>query len=274
MSSLPARAAIASTLFVIGCAPAAPPAAPASPARCAYESAPRGASPAAYRYRVAAAPRAEELCVEVDVPRGSVASRGWAPEGPLRPFVRDVAMAGEGGFEAVRLGDGFWQVPACTAARGCRLRYRVLLADAARALGDYDLAEEHRGALLSPPSSWLLRPHLARAPFQVAVSTPPGVAFVTGLARSPEAAGHYAGDVAKLDDTPYAAFGPLSLRVLALPGGALDVALTPGDLRGPGARADRRLDRRRGARGRGVLRAVSHPARGGDREDRTGRGRR
>lgn len=153
------RVAIASALLVMGCAPR--PAAPVQTprARCTFASPPSGGpgtAGAPYRYAVTAAPRSEELCVEVAVPPGPV--RAWSTVGRALPYVRDVTFAREAAFEPVVIGEGSWLVPACEAARGCRLRYRVLLAEAATALDDYDYAEHHRGALLSPPSSWLLRP--------------------------------------------------------------------------------------------------------------------
>ena len=219
-------------LLALGCA------APAPPARCAQGSALRARAPAfaGYRYRVATGPRAEELRVEVDLPCAPSAPQRWSTEGPLRPFMRDVALAGDGGFQSVRLDDGAWLVPGCTAARGCRLRYRVRLADAARALEDFNFALDHRGALLSPPSSWLLRPLRVRAPFQLTVSTAPGVAFTIGLARAAPDAPGFVGDVENLDDTPYAAFGPLTVSTRRFAEGALEVGLTPGPIE-PATRA-------------------------------------
>lgn len=178
-----------------------------------------GCAAPAYRYRVAVSPGGEELSVEVFRPRSAAPAR-WSPEGPLRPFVREVR-----GEAPIPFSDGVWQVPPCAQAT-CRLRYRVRLAEAAKSLDDFELALDHRGALLAPPSSWLLRPLGARGAFQLTVATPPGTAFLTGLTRDPR--GVYTGDVGALDDTPFAAFGPLARTTLALPGGALEVGLTPG----------------------------------------------
>jgi hypothetical protein len=216
-----ARTAIATLTLAIGCAPPAAPLGP--PARCAYVTAPRAAPDGAYHYRVSVSPHAEELCVEVDVPP-SRASR-WAPEGPLSPFVRDVAIADGDASSPIAAQGPVWPMPACDEDRGCRVRYRVMLGDAARRLDDLELAEVHRGAIFSPPSSWLMRPLATRAPFRADVTTPPGTDLVTGLARRSD--GAYVGNVGELDDTPYAAFGALAQRTLTLPGGALQVALVP-----------------------------------------------
>lgn len=220
--------AIATMALALGCAP---PAAPiASAARCTYISAPRPEPDAKYHYRVASSPRGEELCVEVDLPKGPNAPHRWAPEGPLVPFVRDVAIASEDRFAPVAIADGTWPVPACRADRTCRLRYRVLLAEAARRLDDFELAQDHRGTLLAPPSSWLMRPLRTRAFFRADVSMPEGTDFITGLARVPDGKSAYVGDIGELDDTPYAAFGARRRAGLTLPGGALEIAFTPGDL--------------------------------------------
>src|SRR5580700_8394140 len=92
--------------LLAACAPAQPAAQPASPpARCAWDA--RPADPPrgdGYRYRVAAGQGAVELCVEVDLPRGAPAQRRWAIEEVLRPFLRDVGVAGDGAFRAVPSG--------------------------------------------------------------------------------------------------------------------------------------------------------------------------
>ena len=162
--------------------------------------------------------------MEVDFPRGP--AKRWAPEGPLSPFVRDVAVADGGAFSPLGARDGVWAVPACDEDRGCRVRYRVMLGDAARRLDDLELAETHRGAIFAPPSSWLLRPMATRGAFRLDVTTPPDGELVTGLARAAD--GAYVGDVGDLDDTPYAAFGSLARRTLTLAGGSIEIALAPG----------------------------------------------
>lgn len=220
--------------LAMGCAP---PAAPiAHSGKCTYVSAPRPEPDAKYHYRLAAAARGEELCVEVDLPKGPSTPHRWAPEGPLVPFVRDVALAHGDRSALVAMSDGTWVVPACSANRGCRLRYRLLLAEAARHLDNFELAQDHRGTLLAPPSSWLLRPLATRASFRVDVSVPEGTDFITGLARVPDGNSAYVGDIGDLDDTPYAAFGAQRRKSLTPPSGALEIAFTPGDL-APGSGA-------------------------------------
>jgi hypothetical protein len=172
---------------------------------------------------------AEDLCVEVDVDRGAPA-RPWVVEPSLSPFVRDVEVLRDGASVPVPSGQGGWLVPACDRGAGCRLRYHVRLGEAARVLADYDYAQERDGALLAPPSSWMLRPRHLRAPFLLEVTTAPGESFITGLTLASEAApGHaFRGDVSTLTETPYAAFGRFPVRRKRLPGGLVDVAYLRG----------------------------------------------
>lgn len=148
------------------------------------------------------------------------------------PFIGDVEVAAgvDLVWKAARADGNGWVLPGCTRS-GCRARYRVALGSAARDIDDQNFAAEHRGVFLSPPSSWLLSPspYPPGARYTLSVHTPPGIAFVTGNFPDDRAPDTYGGAVADLDDAPYAAFGPLSVKRIELAGGSLDVALTPGD---------------------------------------------
>ncbi len=214
-------AALAPILALLGCATEAPP-------RGATDATPAGAPRSAeYRYRVSAGLGAEQISVEVDLPPGPSAARTWALDPPLHPFVRDVSLTGARGLSAAPAAPGGgWLVPACPGG-GCRLRYRVQLAEAARSLGDLNRALTSGSAVVSPPSAWLLRPSAERAPFSLTVSAAPGDSFVCGMALAASegpGAGVFRGDVGSLDDTPYAAFGRLVVSRRSLPGGVVDVA--------------------------------------------------
>ena len=178
----------------------------------------------AFSYRVVPSGDASELSIEASVPAGGlyrVARRAL-------PFLRDVTFDDGASSRPLSPQAHGFEVPPCPAGQACRLRYRFRLADAARAEGDIDLAEPYRGAFLSPPSSWLLRPGDVSAPYELEVSPSKGQSFISGLALSASHPDRFAGDVSRLDDTPYAAFGPLSVSRLSLPGASLDVAFTPG----------------------------------------------
>ena len=126
-----------------------------------------------------------------------------------------------------------WSIPEC--ARGCRVRYRYLLGDGAKAWGDVALGLAEHGVIEAPPSTWLLRPeHTADGTrLRFHVTTAPGEAFVSGVFAAPDAAttapaGTYEARVGDFLQLPYSAFGPLRIHELA--GGAATLALLPGPL--------------------------------------------
>jgi hypothetical protein len=160
----------------------------------------------------------------VDLPPAPLA-RAWAGDPSTQRFVRDVGVVRDGSFVPAAAATGGWLVPACGA--GCRLLYRVLLGDAARALSDIDHATIGDGAILAPPSAWLLRPRDVRAPFVLRVTPSAGESFLSGLALSPDA-DSFRGDVGALDDTPYAAFGAFAVTRKRVGGGLVDVAFFNG----------------------------------------------
>lgn len=217
-----AAAIVAASLFTslsAGCAPAGP--------------APRGAVPGSqsgapsYRYEVVAGAEAEELGVDVDLPPGT--SRLVAMRSML-PFVRDLRVSSGGDrWATITPSAGGFDLPGCAGAP-CRARYRILLGDAARAVDDRDVALVHRGALLAPSSSWLLRPAEALPDdrFRVHVSTPPGLGYINGLFTAKDAGDAQEGRVADLEGSPYAAFGLGATTRVELPEGELVIAQSGG----------------------------------------------
>lgn len=202
-------------------------AAPAGPASRLAQPVSSSAASTPYRYEVVAGPDAEELRVVVDLPQGT--SRLVAMR-PILPFIRDVSVSNDGeGWTTVTPSVGGFDLPGCEAAP-CRARYRVLLGDAARAIGDRDLALVHRGALLAPSSTWLLRPSrpLLNDRFRVHVSTPPGLGYINGLFPLKGAVDAHEGRVGDLAGAPYAAFGLTASKRVELPGGEITIALSGG----------------------------------------------
>jgi hypothetical protein len=189
-----------------------------------------GAARAAWRYRVDVGPGARELAIEGEF-SGASAEELSVAEG-AEPFVRGVEVLEGRAWSPVAARGESWFVPAC-AARGCRVRYRFDLAGAAAALDDFDRAGGYEGgAILAPPSTWLLRPLGVAGPgrLRLAVAAPRGVAFVSGWPREGGGdEGAYVADVGDVDDAPYAGFGPFRRRQVALAGGGrLEVAFAPG----------------------------------------------
>jgi hypothetical protein len=174
---------------------------------------------AGLRYEVTASAAARELAIEARIPAFPDRDGELSVDDGAEPFVRDVVILSAG--EAVpieRRGDS-WFAPSC-AARGCRIRYRFALREAATARHDEDLATLYGEVVESPPGAWLLRPLRvpAGASAELSVSTPEGMRFVSGLPRGLLS-------VSSLGALPYAAFGELRVEQLRLDGGSLAVAL-------------------------------------------------
>ena len=174
---------------------------------------------AALHYQVTASAGAGELSVEAQIPPFPDRAGELSVNDGAEPFVRDVAIfSAAGAIPLERRGDS-WFAPGC-AQRGCRLRYRFALREAAAARDDEDLAAIYGEIVESPPGAWLLRP--LRAPegaaADLAVSAPEGLRFVAGLPRGPI-------DASALGGLPYAAFGDLRVEQVRLEGGTLTVAL-------------------------------------------------
>jgi hypothetical protein len=135
--------------------------------------------------------------------------------------------------------DGFpVAAPDCITA--CLVRYQVALREAALAFDDADWVTLHGELVEAPPSTWLLAPAMpAETPaprLRFTVTTPPGEGFATGVFRAPappSASGPATPPAWELDQrdlwtSPYSAFGPMTQHTLAVPGGALEVAIGAG----------------------------------------------
>jgi hypothetical protein len=163
------------------------------------------AAAAALRYQVTASEGASELTVEAQVAPFLDRKGALSVDDGAEPFVRDVVIESGGVATPLARRDDSWFAPGC-AVRGCKIRYRFALREAARALDDEDLATLRDGTLESPPGAWLLRPlHLPdEATVELRVAMPQGLRFAAGLPRGILPASSLAG-------LPYAAFGDLRI---------------------------------------------------------------
>jgi predicted metalloprotease with PDZ domain len=182
------------------------------------------AAAVAAEYSVEVGEGARELRVE--------ASFAQAPAGGLvfddgmGRYAREVEVARGTSWAPASIQDDVPALPACR--RPCRLRYRFHLDEAARASRNRMAAFEQRGALVAPPSTWLVRP-ARRGPgrFALRVTTPPGISFATGL--FPSGRDLYEANLADLPEAPYSAFGPFETTRVPVTGGEVEVAVLPGD---------------------------------------------
>lgn len=217
-------ASLATASFACG-NPSAPARAPSSAAARPAPIAPQGTP--GWVYEVSAAPRGETLAIDATFPAGT-GPELTVGEG-AEDFVRDVVLVRGEERTTIKARRGQWSVPSC--ASGCRISYRVALAEAARANGDRNVAAMHGDAIEAPPSSWLLRPldALTGIPFRFHVTSAPGDAFASGVFPVASAPDTYEGWTSPGFDLPYAAFG--RIRRLQLAGGHVEAALFSGNLR-------------------------------------------
>jgi predicted metalloprotease with PDZ domain len=164
-------------------------------------------------YRVVASGGAKTLSVEVKVPAG------YGPS-----FSLDERVA------------GFVDKPANGAGmpcspKGCTLRYRFRLADAAEQLQSRAWAFADGEGLYASPSTWLVKPNTAPADarFSLSVELPKGWSFVTGLHHA-AAVGTWEGPLTALDDAPWSGFAAFALSSVSVGGAKLEVAIAPGAL--------------------------------------------
>ncbi|HHH27585.1 MAG TPA: hypothetical protein ENK57_04435 [Polyangiaceae bacterium] len=180
---------------------------------------------AQWRYEVRVDPALARL--EVDALLEEAATTTLGVDAPAEAFIEDVNVWDGRGWRSVTLQQGTFDVPECR--RGCRLRYGFALAEAAAQVRDEEVAGWGQGAVLSPPSAWLLRPPDDGIPFAFAVRPARGVDFVSGVWPHARAEGVYSGDSVYLWRSPYSAFGRFERERLAVGGGVIEVAIVAGE---------------------------------------------
>ena len=189
--------------------------------------APSGSGTAGWSYEVVASPRGETLTVDAVFPPGSGTS--FSVEDGAETFVHDVVLHDGASATKIAQSGDHWSIPKCSS--GCKLSYRVALAEAARANGERSVAQMHGAAVQAPPSSWLLRPlgAVTGIPFRFHVTSAPGDAFATGVFPVAGLEDTYEGRTVEGFDLPYAAFG--RIRRLQLAGGHVEAAMLPGSFK-------------------------------------------
>ncbi len=153
-----------------------------------------------------------------------------AVDEPAMPFVRDVAVErGSSWTPVARRGASF--PVACPGP--CRVRYVFDLLQAARSIDAADTAIASGHVVFAPPSTWLLHPGQATAGarFELQITPAPGSRFLTGVHAAPGApAGTFAADVADMEDTSFAAFGPFHAASVRAGDATIQVGIAPHDL--------------------------------------------
>jgi len=130
-------------------------------------------------YSVEAGDGARELRVQAAFTEGPSGGDLVFEDGMGR-YVREAQVASGRTWTAATVADDTLRTTGCR--RGCRVRYRFGLDEAARGARNRNSAFEQGGALVAAPSVWLVRP-AARGPgrYRLRVTTPAGLSFATGI---------------------------------------------------------------------------------------------
>ena len=150
-----------------------------------------------------------ELAVSASLPP-QITNELSVTEG-AEPFVKDFAVAPPNGgdFTEVAETEGSWFARQCE--KGCRIRYRFLLDDAAREVGDDGVAMGTHGIVESPPAAWLVHPLRTTTAMHVVFhvsSKVKDVTMATGVRHAPSGdEGTYAIAASELQIAPYTVFG-------------------------------------------------------------------
>jgi len=181
-------------------------------------------------YDVVAGPGARELRVAARFE--GFAGGALSIDDGFERFVRDLEQKRGASWKPLALAGPGATLPAGEGP--LHVRYRFLLAEAAASARDIYTAFAHEGALLAPPSTWLVRP--AAVPggqrYRLRVKAPPGVEFVTGLLHAADGDGYEAA-LESLGEAPYSGFGRFRRFESEVGGARLELAVASGAL-GPG----------------------------------------
>lgn len=199
----------------------------ASIAGCAGTSRPvtsaaeRPRAPRVWTYDVVASPRAGELSVKATFPPGVPAWLGV--DRFAHPYLKGLTLKAPGGPRRVAPDGLRWHVPECQTS-GCELEYRYELGRAAADIDRFGFAGFRGGALLAPPSTWLLHPkrYAGSDRYRFRVTTAAGESFVSGV-FSAERGAHqsFEAPASLLFEAPYSAFGEFRRERLELGRAAL-----------------------------------------------------
>ncbi len=192
-----------------------------------------------WSYRVEAGPQARELRVQAELPQGVPAILGV--DHFAHPYLYDLEVSFGGRWQPVARQGRRWHAPQCQQL-GCRLRYRYDLGQAAEQIDRFGFAAFRGGALLAPPSTWLLHPqdYAGDDLYRFSVSVAPGESFTSGVRSLPGEDAVYQAPAALLFQAPYSGFGQFRHERLELDAGVIrlsvslagrELALSPSALR-------------------------------------------
>ena len=183
---------------------------------------------AEWEYEVTASEDATQLDVTATFARGATSEFSVSEQ--AEPFVKDLRVEQRGRWETVQPRGASWFLPGC--ARGCRIRYRFELRNAAENVSLDSIAKKLAdGVFEAPAHAWLLHPLQAgkadRLRFRV--TTTNGIQFVTGLV--PNGSGVYEIRADEIGRVPYSLFGRWRSSLVRVGDASVKLAILPGRLR-------------------------------------------
>ncbi|MBL8196765.1 MAG: hypothetical protein JNM06_23435 [Blastocatellia bacterium] len=181
-----------------------------------------------WHYEVTAIAEGKELLVEAMLPPGISEKLRVFPNAEDYLKNLEIALNNDTWQPIVQKG-GFWFLPKSATNRGCRIRYRYLLAESAKANNDLEIAKLGNEIIYAPPSTWLIHPAYKNFNYQATfhVKTPAGISFVSG-AFPTENKDTYQVPSSEIHQLTYSAFGKMRLHTIKLAGGKIDLAIAPG----------------------------------------------
>ena len=178
-----------------------------------------------WSYRVEAGPQARDLRVQAELPPGVPALLGV--DHFAHPYLYDLEVSSGGSWQPVTRQGRRWHAPQCQQL-GCRLRYRYDLGQAAEQIDRFGFAAFRGGALLAPPSTWLLHPqdYTGDDLYRFSVSMAPGESFTSGVRSVPGEGAAYQAPAALLFQAPYSGFGQFRHERLEVDAGVIRLSVS------------------------------------------------
>lgn len=183
-----------------------------------------------WHYEVSASAGAKELLIEATLPPGLNPELSVIAN--AEPYLKDAEVATDKGWKQLSQEGNSWFIPAIAKSRGCRIRYRYQLAQAAQAINDIDIAKQANELILAPPSTWLMYPthQTLNQKITFHVKTPPGISFVSGIFPNNNLPKDtYEISASSIYELCYSAFGKMELSTINLNGGKIDLAIASGN---------------------------------------------
>lgn len=161
-------------------------------------------APAVWDYRVDPSPDMAVLRVDAQLE----AAPGSSLVSALPEYLEDLQLETNGTWRA--LDD--WELPQSQGRKRWHLRYSYRLRDAARSENDPQEAGLYGGVIVSPCSSWLLRPEVfSKGDYRLKVVCPAEISFECGVNK---VGGEYRAPTQTLEQTPASVLGPISVAQL------------------------------------------------------------